>query len=95
MDVREAVKRAKTYVAEVFEDDKVTNLGLEEIEYDENSGAWNVTLGFSRSWDTTPQNPLSVITGADNRLRRTYRVVRVRDTDGEVLSVKLREPNVG
>jgi len=89
MDVKEAVKRAKNYVAEIFEDEGLSNLGLEEIEHDDQSGTWNVTLGFSRPWNTT-RNALTALTG-DLAARRTYKVVRVRDVDGEILSVVRRE----
>jgi len=52
MDVKEAVKRAKQYVAELYEEEGLVNLGLEEIEFDEKAGLWRVTLGFSRPWNT-------------------------------------------
>jgi uncharacterized protein YdeI (YjbR/CyaY-like superfamily) len=89
MDVKDAVKRAKSYVAELFAEEGLTNLGLEEIEHDDQAGTWNVTLGFSRPWNTA-RNALTALTG-DAAARRTYRIVRVRDTDGEVLSVKRRD----
>ena len=89
MDVKEAVKRAKDYVAEIFDEEGLSNLGLEEIEHDDHAGTWNVTLGFSRPWNTT-RNALTALTG-DTAARRTYKVVRVRDADGEILSVLRRE----
>jgi hypothetical protein len=89
MDVKEAVKRAKSYVAELFAEENLTSLGLEEIEHDDASGAWNVTVGFSRPWNTT-RNALTALTG-DPAVRRVYRIVKMRDSDGEVLSVKRRE----
>ena len=89
MDVKEAVKRAKTYVAELFSEEGLTNLGLEEIEYDDQAGTWDVTLGFSRPWNTT-RSALTALTG-EAAARRTYRVVKVRGSDGEVLSVKRRD----
>jgi hypothetical protein len=89
MDVKEAVKRAKTYVAELFSEEGLTNLGLEEIEHDDQAGTWDVTVGFSRPWNTT-RNALTALTG-EAAARRTYRVVKVRDVDGEILSVKRRD----
>ncbi len=88
MDVKEAVKSAKSYVNDIFHEEGLLNLGLEEIEFDEHERAWNVTLGFSRRWNN-PFNTIEQLTGTTNA-PRTYRIVKVRDDDGRVLSVKLR-----
>jgi hypothetical protein len=37
VDVKEAVKLAKEHVLELFDDEKLTNLGLEEVEFDDRS----------------------------------------------------------
>ena len=60
MDVKDAVNAAKTYVAQLFADEGLSNLGLEEVEFDDGSGAWRVTVGFSRPWDRWkyPHSPL-------------------------------------
>lgn len=88
MDVKEAVKAAKTYVQEVFSEEKLTNLGLEEVERDEHLNLWRVTLGFSRPWNT-PRNPLYAVTQTPNPVR-AYKIVSLNDS-GKVVSIKLRE----
>lgn len=88
MDVKEAVKAAKAYIADVFHDEGISNLGLEEIERDEYSNSWKVTLGFSRPWNTV-RNTLTMITG-DSAAKRSYKVVLI-DDDGRVTSVKQRD----
>jgi len=35
MDVKEAVARAKTYLAELYSDERISNVGLEEVELDD------------------------------------------------------------
>jgi hypothetical protein len=87
MDVKEAVKVAKSYVADVFGDEGLTNLGLEEVERGEGAEAWRVTVGFSRPWNTL-RNPYTMVTG-ELAPRRSYKVVSLRD-NGEVISVKQR-----
>lgn len=91
MDVKQAVQVAKDYVLDLFAEDGVGGLRLEEIERGAD-GVWDVTLGFAR--------PLALVGPAGEflgRMRgepagpRVYRIVRVRDSDGEVLSVKIRE----
>ena len=84
MDVKQAVVTAKRYVLELFEDEAITDIGLEEIEFDGVEGLWQVTIGFTRPWD---QNIGSVL--GDTR-SRTYKKILIRDRDHEVLSVKNR-----
>lgn len=89
MEAKEAVRLAKEYISELLKEEGMTNLGLEELEFIESENSWRVTLGFSRPWNTI-RGPLSTITG-ENSARRAYRVLTVRASDGEVLSVKKRE----
>ncbi len=51
MNVKDAIQIAKNYVSEVFADEQVTNVRLEETERDTDAGRWIITLGFSRSWN--------------------------------------------
>ena len=92
MDVKEATRRAKTYVADLFADEKVFNIGLEEVEFDENQHTWSVTIGFSRRWDR--KSSLTAALGESPA--RTYKIVHIADADGRVLSLMdhfLSEPN--
>ena len=82
MEVREAVKSAKDWVLEVMKEEQPVNLGLEEVEFDDKSQVWKITLGFSRPWNST-KNALSTLTG-DVALRRAYRTIIVDDKDGHV-----------
>ena len=86
MDVKEAAKLAKEYVAELFKEEGISNVGLEEIEL----GAgrfWVVTVGFSRPWD---HGGLATITLGNRGLRRSYKVLRIDNQNGNVESVKDR-----
>ncbi|RST85262.1 hypothetical protein EJC49_16650 [Aquibium carbonis] len=89
MNAKEAVKSAKKYVSEMLAEEGIVNLGLEEIERDDAKKMWNITLGFSRPWNTT--GPLSAIAGGA-AAQRTYRTIRIRETDGHVVSMTRREP---
>ena len=51
MDVKEAAKLAKEYVADLFAEEEIGNVGLEEIELAADRRYWEVTVGFSRPWD--------------------------------------------
>ncbi len=94
MDVREAITVAKTYLANVYTGEDIRNLGLEEVEFDEGSDTWCITLGFSRPWDHPPHrnSPLAITLGEPPQpeLRRAYKVLRVSSGDGSVESLKDR-----
>ena len=83
MDVKEASRRAKEYVIDLFDGDGLSNVGLEEIEFDDLSRHWKITIGFSRPWDT--KNTLTAALG-ERRPERSYKVVRI-DDHGDVKSV--------
>ena len=83
MDVRNAVRVAKSHVEDLFADEGINDLGLEEVEM-EQGAYWKITIGFTRPWSRTVG---TVLGGVDNR---SYKVVRIRDKDGIVLSLKDR-----
>ena len=89
MDVKEVVKLAKEYVLDLFADENITNLGLEEVEYDEAIQEWTVTLGFSRPWDE-PRNTLASL-AQSNLPHRSYKIVYIDDKAEQVKGVKNRE----
>lgn len=86
MDVREAISKAKEYVAEVFHDDGPRNIGLEEVRFDDTQKVWLITVGFSRPWDS----PKLFVLGREVDLRRTYKIVRIDDNEGSIVSVTNR-----
>ena len=91
MTNKEAVAAAKTYLADIYADENISNLGLEEFEHDEAGKRWLVTLSFSRPWNTPRTRAQEVLEnlGAVSSLQRAYKVVTLAD-DGTVLSMKTR-----
>ena len=81
MDVKEAVRIAKDYLVVVFDGENIMDVGLEEAVYDEDMDTWDITIGFSRPWDTRN----SVVSAL--RLRRSYKVVSVDDVTGQIKSL--------
>ena len=91
MGAKEAVRTAKQHIADLFQDEGVIDVGLEELDYrDGDLGVWEITVGFRRVWEEPDpvRNPLTVLSGRTSP--RTYKVVRISD-DGEVLSLKHRQ----
>ncbi|MDE0048448.1 MAG: hypothetical protein OXO52_01580 [Rhodospirillales bacterium] len=81
MNVKEAVAIAKEHIEELFGEEDILNLGLEEVELDE-EGFWRITIGFSRPWN---RNVGSVLAGENSR---SYKIVVLSNRDGDVRSVK-------
>ena len=89
MDAKQAIRAAKTYVSDVFEDEGLVNLGLEEVKFREFENRWEITLGFSRPWNAD-RSPIAALAGAQT-LPRTYKVVVIKDETGEVVEIRNRE----
>ena len=90
MDVRDAIAKAKEYLTFVYADEDISNVGLEEVEFDESGLKWNVTLGFYRPWSRPSRNALAETLQSLGAPRRSYKVLRIDDRDGKVESVKGR-----
>jgi hypothetical protein len=89
VDAKEAIAAAKKYLNEVYADEQVTNLGLEEVEHIPASGNWAITLAFSRPWNTPRTRAQEILEnlGGVSSLKGSSKVITIAD-DGTVLSMK-------
>ena len=96
MDVKEAVATAKKHVAEVFEGEDLADVGLEEVVFDDEEDVWKVTVGFNRPWDRLKglADVMSAASAGEipEWKRRSFKVVRIEDRTGRVVSLTHREP---
>lgn len=90
MNVKEAAKAAIAYIADLFADERISDLGLEEVEFDEANQEWVITVGFSRPWDYPAQRTGLSVLSPPSDPHRVYKVLRIA-TGGDVLSVKNRK----
>ena len=81
MDVKEAVRIAKEYLEDLYDEENIRDIGLEEAVFHYDSDTWDITIGFSRPWDTRN----TVVTAV--RLRRSYKVISIDDATGRVESL--------
>jgi hypothetical protein len=79
MNVKEAVKKAAEYFTDLY-DDQFKNVLLEEVEL--SNGYWLITLGYDR--DPT-------LTRFGVKGSRAFKVFKVDDETGQVISMKMRE----
>ncbi len=89
MDLKEEIALAKQHVRDVFAEERISDVGLEEVEFDDTSQNWLITIGFSRPWGDAR------IAGMAAEMfpkKRDYKIVRITDDEKKVLSIKNREP---
>ena len=90
MEAKQVIALAKQHLTELFADELTTSPTLEEIWLDERSNEWCVTLGVRRPTNHVEQDWLRGL-GSKGRTVPDYKVVRVSDKDGKVVSVLNRE----
>ena len=87
MNVKEAVRAANKYITELFADEEVQDLGLEEVVFDETANAWKITIGFSRPWE---RRSLAANLGGQDWKNRSFKVVEINDHTGEIVAMTHR-----
>ena len=94
IDVRKAAVSAAGYFADLYADQKYSDILLEEVEYDEDDNVWHITLGYSPP-ETIPEDvrnqfsPLSPLSSFVTKDRK-YKIFRIDAETGKVLSMKIR-----
>lgn len=83
--MHQAIKTATEAVKDIYQDEEISNIELEEIEATPSD--WILTVGFDR------KAPLAILGGVMVPRRTLKRVVVNRET-GEFKSMKIREPEV-
>lgn len=91
MNPTTAVKEARNFFTQVFKDENIENVELEEIVFDETEHLWRITFGFFRLW-TPPQNPLLPNVNGPQR-KRQFKVVML-DDDGNPKGITIRNEQI-
>ncbi|MCJ2060952.1 hypothetical protein MKL09_31085 [Methylobacterium sp. J-048] len=89
VDVKQAVAKARDYLKAVFSDEQISELRLEEVEFDKRDDAWLITFGLLRPGSENLARFGAVPGGT--MLNRTYKVVRIPNDENELPSIKIRE----
>ena len=86
MDVKEAVRIAREHIADLYAEEEIANVGLEETYFEPDADEWRITIGFSRPWNQ-PDKFISVV---DAVRARSYKTVYIDDLTEGVTAVKDR-----
>ena len=85
-----AVRAAKKWLAEVYAEEAIERITLEEIRFRE--GNWEITLGFNRRYHEDQSG--DVVKEIDKILmrgRRVYKVLILAGNDNHVMEMRDRE----
>jgi hypothetical protein len=95
INVKDAIRRAKTQVAELLEGETYDRLALEEVKYDDRTNRWLITLGLNRPWNVEKQSSGGVAAAAlglpsstTTRQIRTYKKIQIDSKTGEFVSME-------
>lgn len=94
MDVKESARTAKRYIADVFSDEEISDVRLEEVEMNDPSGVWRITVSFLRPAEAPEQSAAEAtalvgLTGVLRPRRRAYKIVEIDDS-GQLRAVRHR-----
>ena len=88
LDVKQAAQTAATYFADLYANQGVTGVRLEEVELTEDGDFWLITLSFP---DTDPPKDHSFAGMLGSTApKRLYKVFKVDATTGDIKSMKIR-----
>jgi len=69
IEVTEAVKLARQFFNDIYQDEEINNLKLEEVVFDDDNNQWRITLGYDSH--------------ASKEIRKISRVYKVFHIDAE------------
>ena len=89
MDVKEAVQKASDYIHEVYTEEDVQHVALEEVVFDDKEAVWKVTIGFFRPWNQ--RTGIGAALTEAYWKSRSFKVVQIDDSTGHVQSMTHRD----
>lgn len=93
IDVKAAIRSAKAQVVDMLEGEAFSQLGLEEVKYDDRSNEWLITLGLNRPWDIEKQlqtgsNLYGSVPTTTTRQIRAFKKIRINGRTGAFISME-------
>jgi len=91
VEVKEAVQKAKVELLELFADEAMAStVRLEEVVLSDSSD-WMITLSYLRSHTLDAgSGGLAAVAASLAAPRRVYKIVQMRKSTGEIVSIKMR-----
>lgn len=99
--MKEAVIQAKSYAKELYDDEDIQDLSLEEIDFDDTSDNWRVTLGYNtkrHSFEKNLNSPISEFINPfnlnqDSKIKtiREYKIFEINANNGNLIKMTIRK----
>ncbi len=90
--VKTAVSNAMQFIRELYADEQIKDVLLEEVEFSEPADQWLITIGFMRNKikDKSSSSIADLILPERETIRK-YKIVHIDAQSGEPISMKIRE----
>jgi hypothetical protein len=95
IDVKDAIRRAKTQLRDLLEGEAYDQLALEEVKFDNRNQRWLITLGLNRPWNVEKRSSggvaaatLGLPSSTTTRQVRTYKKLQIDSQTGEFVSME-------
>lgn len=85
---KDAVKIAKAHLLELYADDKLQDVFLEELVLTENKKSWEVIISFLYPRTVTDQGPMSQLVGSTKNYENKLKIFTIDAESGLVISLK-------
>jgi hypothetical protein len=88
IDAKQAVKKAMTYLNDMFDTTEFKDVFTEAVELSDDDRFWDVTIGFLRRQVSTSEGPMASLVGPTEGFKREVKVFRIDAESGTVRSMK-------
>jgi len=92
LDVKEVVGKASLFVSNVFGEEEVRNISLEEVKISEDEQFWFITLGLYVPNKNPARKHLGMtLASISEPYLKQYKIFKIESETGKVVSMKIRE----
>lgn len=91
IDAKQAVKKAVTYLNDMFDAAEFKDVFPEEVELTDDDRFWDVTIGFLHRQVSISEGPMASLVGPTEGFKREVRVFRIDAETGTIRSMKSKK----
>lgn len=93
MTPKQAIALAKAWILDIFADEGIIDVTLEEVRFDDEREHWLITIGFYRPVSEAAARAVIPLVGAlvgTPRMRKAFKTVRIDNKNAAVLGIEHR-----
>ena len=81
MNAEQAIQKARDLVVTFFQDQGISRVGLEELNFDYEEDQWTITIGYERNWNDASQFGELIRVYKQLTLDESGELIRIRNID--------------